>query len=39
MKKFLIYFLIQYCIGATYIIYRGVDKNVWINRTNASTIN
>lgn len=39
MKRFFIYFLIQYCIGATYIIYKGVDNNVRFNKSNASTIN
>ena len=41
MKKILIgsifTILINYCIGATYIIYKGSEKYVRVNRTNASS--
>lgn len=41
MKKFIIgglfSILINYCIGATYIIYKGSEKYVRVNRTNANT--
>lgn len=43
MKKFILgsvfTILLNYCIGATYIIYKGCDKNVRVNGTNASTVN
>lgn len=41
MKKILLgaslALLINYCIGATYIIYKGSEKYVRANRTNANT--
>ena len=42
MKKYihgvLFAILINYCIGATYIIYKGSEKYVRVNRTNANSI-
>ena len=41
MKKYimggLITILINYCIGATYIIYKGSEKYVRTNKTNANS--